>query len=113
MNVQSISLTQSQKPAFKAAERKSNVDRTPTVQDLYDMEDRLKAHQTDLIAKQNSNIAKALIYIQTGEQNMYDKKCDNPAKIINGIMRQPQAQEPFYYDPRFGEQAAKYLTPEE
>lgn len=107
MNVKSI--TSNFAFSAKLASRRDNTDRVPTVQDLYEMEDRINAYQENLIAQQNANIAKALIYMQTGEQHIYSKQCKNSAKIIRGIMAQPQPQTEYFYDPRFGEAAAKYL----
>lgn len=58
MNIQSVSLAQSNFTSNNS--RRTNADRTATLQDLYEMEDRITANQEKLIKKQNEMIGKTL-----------------------------------------------------
>lgn len=106
MKIQAITATSRKKPSFK----ERNFDRGVTVKDLYETEKEIIANQQELIAKQNAAIAKALIYMNTGKQDICSSECKNPEKIINKIMHNDENKQVFYYDPRFGEEAAKYLN---
>ena len=58
MNIQSVSLAQSNFTSNNS--RKTNTDRVATLQDLYDMEDRITANQEKLIKNQNEMLGKTL-----------------------------------------------------
>jgi len=56
MKIQPITTFCKPKPSFTHSKRYENTDRTPTLQDLYEMEDRLN----NKINKQNETLGKAL-----------------------------------------------------
>ena len=58
MNIHTISITNCQNIKFgtKLVAQKKNIDRSATVQDLYEMEDRINAHNEELIKKQNEKL---------------------------------------------------------
>ena len=53
MNIQSVSMAQSNFTSNNS--RRTNTDRTATLQDLYEMEDRITANQEKLIKNQNES----------------------------------------------------------
>ena len=58
MNIQSVSLAQSNFTSNSS--RRNNADRVATLQDLYEMEDRIIANQSELIKNQNEMLGKTL-----------------------------------------------------
>lgn len=58
MDIKPISIANCQNIKFSAklVAQKKNVDRYATVQDLYEMEDRINAHNEELIKKQNEKL---------------------------------------------------------
>lgn len=60
MNIRPISLFNYQNNFTSVKRRRDNVDRAATVQDLYEMEDRINAKTSALFVKQNRLIGNAL-----------------------------------------------------
>lgn len=82
MNINQTNVMQKM-PAFGKARKENVPDRCATVQDLYEAEDRIMAHQQELFDKQNEAIAKALIVImnQTNTPSTSLKFQQRDAKI--------------------------------
>jgi len=58
MNIQSVSMAQLN--FTSNGSRRNNADRVATLQDLYEMEDRIIANQSELIKNQNEMLGKTL-----------------------------------------------------
>lgn len=74
MNIQSVSLAQSNFTSNNS--RRTNTDRVATLQDLYDMEDRITANQEKLIKNQNEMIGKTLQSMSQLIYHDYDEYFD-------------------------------------
>lgn len=74
MNIQSVSLTQSNFTSNNS--RRTNTDRVATLQDLYDMEDRITANQEKLIKNQNEMLGKTLQSMSQLIYHDYDEYFD-------------------------------------
>ncbi len=61
MNIQPISIAKNS-TGFGVKEKRTNIDRAATVQDLYEVEERLKEHQEKLIKEQSAKLADALYW---------------------------------------------------
>ena len=74
MNIQSVSMAQSNFTSNNS--RRTNTDRTATLQDLYEMEDRITANQEKLIKNQNEMIGKTLQSMSQLIYHDYDEYFD-------------------------------------
>ena len=74
MNIQSVSLAQSNFTSNNS--RRTNTDRVATLQDLYDMEDRITANQEKLIKNQNEMLGKTLQSMSQLIYHDYDEYFD-------------------------------------
>ncbi len=73
MNIQAIS-SASVRPVFGNVKRRENTDRAATVADIYEAEDRIKAHQEELIQQQNIQLANVF---RSLAGTVYRCDCDN------------------------------------
>jgi hypothetical protein len=74
MNIQSVSLAQSNFTSNNS--RRTNTDRVATLQDLYEMEDRITANQEKLIKNQNEMLGKTLQSMSQLIYHDYDEYFD-------------------------------------
>ncbi len=76
MNIQSITPVSfmRERSSVKVQPKRENTDRMATVQDLYESEDRIKAHQELLIHQQNQALANAMTLLV----HMHKNTCSDP-----------------------------------
>lgn len=76
MNIQPISSVSfaRDRASIKVQPKRENTDRMVTVQDLYESEDRIKAHQEMLIHQQNQALANAMTILV----HLHKNTCSDP-----------------------------------
>lgn len=81
MKIQPINIMcKPNKPCFTENKRRQNIDRTATVADLYEMEDRIYLKNKELINQQNRKIGNILMnltkMIYSNDYYFYDRALD-------------------------------------